>query len=257
MGKQPTPTNTTHAHTIILASGGLVAGDRISLCITVATGATLTLLTQGSTKVFKQKHITTTTVQRMDMRVAKQATLILLPEPTTCFADAHFTQRQRFQLEDSTASLIALDWFTSGRYEQRGEAWQFRQYDSAIEVYTSGKLVLADRTRLTNPATSTTDLASALEPYHCHAMLIVYGTQVTTLIQHIRIEYAQLQPTPRTRHTTTPPLIWFATNTRDDAGIVVRAAALTTQHLRQWIRTLLSDIRHLCGQPVYDRIFTN
>ncbi|KAJ1926255.1 hypothetical protein IWQ60_003948 [Tieghemiomyces parasiticus] len=158
--------------------GGVVYGDMIDLDITVDTGAALTLLTQGSTKVFRHRpgHTrppTATAIvnqtatpavdgcshceenelgaplkavddqldysaSRLTAHVAAGAYLVLLPSPVTCFKDSRFVQHQTFHLEDPTASLVLLDWVTSGRMS-RGESWQFELYSSTNLVYLGEK----------------------------------------------------------------------------------------------------------------------
>ncbi|MCO5573076.1 hypothetical protein L7F22_026841 [Adiantum nelumboides] len=102
--------------------GGLVSGDTVSLDIDVGSHCTLLLLTQGSTKVFKQRFSRGRidggggTSQTFRLLVRRWATLIVLPDPVTCFKRAVYDQTQRFDLRcAATSSLVLLDWFTPGR----------------------------------------------------------------------------------------------------------------------------------------------
>lgn len=118
--------------------GGLVAGDRVQLSITVDAGCGLVLLTQGSTKVYKhrmglrpQSHLlrpTDTdqpakdgkngeaplTRQRMHVAVAPGAFLLLMPDTVSPFRDSRYAQAQRIVLAEGSSALI-LDWVNSGR----------------------------------------------------------------------------------------------------------------------------------------------
>ena len=59
------------------------------------------------------------------------ALLAVVPDPIVCFADADFTQTQRYDLHPD-ASLVMVDWITSGRHAS-GERWAFSRYESRFE----------------------------------------------------------------------------------------------------------------------------
>src|SRR5271170_6045976 len=65
--------------------GGLVGGDQIHLSVAVECDTKLCLLTQGSTKIFKQRKVadipTSTTSQILRVKVDKGGLLALLPDP--------------------------------------------------------------------------------------------------------------------------------------------------------------------------------
>ncbi|HMP84976.1 MAG TPA: urease accessory protein UreD, partial [Verrucomicrobiota bacterium] len=77
--------------------GGLVAGDKTQLHVTVSAGARCFLGTQSSTKVYRNpaalpcEHTTHATV-------SEDALLVFAPEPVQAFADSHYSQRQEFFL---------------------------------------------------------------------------------------------------------------------------------------------------------------
>ena len=60
----------------------------------------------------------------------------------TCFRDASYNQIQTFDLT-GTATVVVLDWITSGR-KTRGEDWAFSRYYSANEITVNGKEVAKD-----------------------------------------------------------------------------------------------------------------
>lgn len=131
---------------IVGYGGGLVSGDSVDLDVDVGTECTLLVLTQGSTKVFKTRTTAPTrgvstasytspssvehtsqiaaeaatakeaTRQGFRFLVRPHATLVLLPDPVTCFAASKYDQVQRFDLRDrQSSSLVVLDWITPGR----------------------------------------------------------------------------------------------------------------------------------------------
>ncbi|GAC98216.1 urease accessory protein UreD [Pseudozyma hubeiensis SY62] len=119
--------------------GGLVSGDSVELDVDVGMGCCLMVLTQGSTKVFKTRvsrptrgvstasftsnrriaqgeEVKIATRQNFRFLIRPNSTLVLFPDPVTCFANARYDQIQRFDLRHpSTSSCIVLDWITPGR----------------------------------------------------------------------------------------------------------------------------------------------
>lgn len=70
--------------------------------------------TQGSTKVFKCLPASEGCSQHITATVAKDALLVLVPDPVTCFDDSKYQQIMIFKLH-ADASLVVVDWLTSGR----------------------------------------------------------------------------------------------------------------------------------------------
>src|SRR5271169_5711077 len=72
--------------------GGLVGGDQIELSVNIQSGCKLSLLTQGSTKVFKQRKsgdkIPPSTCQSLQVKIHDGGLLALLPDPIQPFADS-------------------------------------------------------------------------------------------------------------------------------------------------------------------------
>ena len=125
--------------------GGLVAGDDVSLDVSVGEGASLVLRTQAPTKVF-HRHAGRGASQSLHAAVAEGATLAVLPDPVTCYADADYTQDQRFELQGD-ASLVLLDAFTAGR-AARGERWAIYRYRSRSVVTLDGREIAYDTVSL-------------------------------------------------------------------------------------------------------------
>ncbi|ERT02854.1 hypothetical protein HMPREF1624_01157 [Sporothrix schenckii ATCC 58251] len=128
--------------------GGLVAGDQVNLRIEVQAGSRLSLVTQGTTKVFKATGagraapVAVPTRQNLTVDVAPGAGLCLLPDPVQPFAESLYEQVQVVRLDergvdgvDKTApSLCLLDWVTQGR-AARGENWSFTSWKGRNEVW--------------------------------------------------------------------------------------------------------------------------
>ncbi|GAA5911537.1 hypothetical protein JCM8208_006867 [Rhodotorula glutinis] len=188
---------------IIGYGGGLVAGDRVRLKVEVDEGATLVLLTQGSTKVFKVRpgrylnapalSETSTTQQLFRLSVAPSSTLVLLPAPVTCFSRARYTQRQVVRLADASSSLVLLDWYTCGRMGmaagaghgqedvEGGEEWEFERYRSENEVWLGERRIAKDVLLLEDelpPPTAEDDPPTSSLPHEPAARATTYRPRV-------------------------------------------------------------------------------
>src|SRR5262245_8778518 len=119
--------------------GGLVGGDDIQLRVDVTAGARALLTTQASTKVYRSEHRSR---QSLTATVAANALLAVVPDPIVCFASADFAQQQRYSL-DADASLVMVDWMTSGRHAA-GERWAFARYESRFDIRRGSQRVFFD-----------------------------------------------------------------------------------------------------------------
>jgi urease accessory protein len=127
--------------------GGLVAGDETRLDLRLDSGTRCFLGSQSATKVYRNPARLPCS-HRTNAWVGSDALLVWAPDAVQLFAEASFHQRQHFHLEPG-ASLVLLDWFTSGR-SARGERWQFHQLQTWNEVAqreenATGALPDADR----------------------------------------------------------------------------------------------------------------
>ncbi|WAQ80885.1 hypothetical protein PtA15_1A223 [Puccinia triticina] len=163
--------------------GGLLSGDQLALDIHLDDKCQLLCLSQGSTKVFKEKDRSanrfsspanrdslypssqTTTItptgtpdvsrQNITAKIGSNATLLMLPSYVTCFRDSSFVQKQIYHLQDHSSSLVCLDWFTSGRslstrlpenqnHSNQNESWTFKKFQSFVEVYISSNRIVRE-----------------------------------------------------------------------------------------------------------------
>lgn len=253
--------------------GGLVGGDQINLLVDISPSAILVLRSQGSTKVFKprigQRHAVASivcpelnsppapqdqpslTVQNMSVSIAAGGGLFLLPEPVTCFRSASYDQKQTFDLSNN-ASLVLLDWFTSGRMSM-GEEWSFSRYCSANEIRINGKQVVKDVTLLEEQKISTRSrpLAARLAPYSCYAMMILFGPLVQGLISKLTSQYKKISVF-RSKGPT--DLLW-SLSTLAENGAVIRVAGMEVEMVRRWLGVSLSSIEDIIGADIYRSVF--
>jgi urease accessory protein len=125
--------------------GGLVGGDEIRTTLEVGAGARALVATQASTKVYRSLRPAS---QHISGFLDDDALLAVVPDPIVCFAGAHFSQEQRYDLR-ARANLVLVDWMSSGRHAI-GERWAFRHYASRIDVRRAGKRILYDAVLLSD-----------------------------------------------------------------------------------------------------------
>jgi urease accessory protein len=187
----------------------------------------------------------------MTVRLQPHATLLLLPDPVTCFSAAAYSQVQRFTLH-STSSLALLDWLNSGR-QALGEDWSLARYYSLNEIIVDGARVAKDAMLLeaeTDAVEPRNALADRLAPYKCYATLILCGPLLQPLIGRL---VAQHQKITVFRCKAPEATIWSLTPIA--SGIVVRIAGKETEDVKTWLRDSLSSLADVIGLDAYRRAF--
>jgi urease accessory protein len=169
--------------------GGMVAGDRTELDVTVDAGARCFLGTQASTKIYRNPARLPCSY-RLTSQVGDDAILILAPDPVQCFTDSNYEQRQHFTLAND-ANLVLVDWMSAGR-TARGERWNFQRYLSRNEIERDGKKLLIDALLL-NADDGALGSKFRGGRFNCLATLALIGPQ---LAEHARalIDWCAAQP---------------------------------------------------------------
>ena len=215
--------------------GGLVAGDETSLRLQLGANTRGFVSTQASTKVYRNPdqrpcgHQLKATLQAGSL-------LALVPDPVQAFAGSNYVQRQEFQLE-SSAGLVLVDWFTSGR-AARGERWAFNRLQSRNEVFVDGELRLLDSLLLT-PADGALAGSHRLGRFNCFALVVLVGDAVGAASAQVLAEIAA-QPVARCA-----PLVRSASPIR--GGAVVRLAGECVETVGREIHQHLGFLHALLG----------
>jgi urease accessory protein len=266
--------------------GGLVGGDCMQLIVEVGKECKLLLLSQGSTKVFKTRagnrastrfrrsspkpspslssSLQAVTTQSMEVSIAPDSALFLLPDPVTCFRSASYTQVQTFHLAGS-ASIVLLDWITSGR-KSMGEDWDFLRYYSVNEVFVEGRRVARDVLLLDNSFLDTQSASSSnatsraplrtlkdrLAPYSCYAMLLLYGPQTHGVVTDLQAKYRTISIFKR---AAPERFLWSLTPVDDGKGSVIRAAGVDTEDVKNWFKEVLRGLEAVVGIDEYRKVF--
>jgi urease accessory protein len=292
--------------------GGVISGDTFSIDMTVDKDAILLLMTQGNTKIFKDRQnqrlwlaslgeqeaaapptikfsnlipnvvsnllgsLKTQapaetaekpkpSVQIINSTVASQATLLVIPDPVTCFRDSSFQSKQEFKLEDETSQLVLLDWFTSGRLT-RGENWSFRHYSSRIGIRVGGKLVIKDAMVLDDEdymkaQGEETAYASRLKPYTCFATLVMIASSSTSSLMNsvngIQRKSEEMRLMPLTlKSKQDREMLWSVSPILKGRGCLVRVAGMTTEQVRDFVKytCLGSGLEKIIGEGMFKKV---
>ncbi len=228
------PRNHGHAVWAFLGShgGGLVDGDETSLHVEVGAGASALIATQASTKVYRSPRGCR---QRVAAEVGAGGLLIIMPDPTVCFAGARFEQEVVVRL-GVDASVVLVDAITCGR-AARDERWAFARYRSTLAVSRGDLPIVRDTVEL-DPAHGS--IALRLGRFAALATVIAIGPQASL---------AMVSPV-RTAGDHAP---WLAVASPLAEGTLVRAAAASVGELHRGLRALLDGIPALLGDDPFAR----
>ena len=220
--------------------GGLLAGDQISLTVRAGDGTRCVLGTQASTKVYRSDG--RTSAQSLDAEVSGRAVLAVVPDPVTCFAGARYRQRQRFRLA-ARASLLLVDWFTSGRVA-RGERWAFERYEARTWVDLDGRPVTRDALVL-DASDGPVDAPHRAGRFDCLASVFVLGPA----FDHAAAEVLQrVAGTPVQRRAD---LVAIASPV--DGGALLRAAGGSAEPVGRLLTELLAPAWDALGDEPWSR----
>jgi urease accessory protein len=218
--------------------GGFVGGDAVDINMEVEEGAIALLTTQASTKVYRSLKPAT---QSIAARVKDEALLAIVPDPIVCFAEADFSQQQRYDLS-RRGSLVVVDWITSGRHAV-GERWAFARYNSRIQVCREGRLILFDAITLQR---GTDPLVERMGRFDVFATCVITGplveragAAIVTSIEQLPIEH---------RDETIESAYAL-----QGGGAVLRIAGTSVEHVARQLRLHLNFLSPLLGDDPWMR----
>jgi urease accessory protein len=238
-----TPSNHGDAAWVFTSTygGGLVGGDAVRLNVDVGEGATALLQTQASTKVYRSPLGVSSA---LDAVVGGGGRLLVLPDPTVCFAGASFDQIQQVSLR-AGASVVLVDWMTSGR-RASGERWAFDRYASRLTVAYDGQVVLGDALLLSPDAGP---LAERMGRFDCVGLMALVGPDVRHHAAAAVEAIARIEARSRADLLTAAAPIGVG----DGAGCVIRMAGVSVEAVGQAARAYLRFVPGLLGDDPWAR----
>ena len=215
-----------------------MGGDEVVLTANVGENARALLTTQASTKVYRSlkpaRQTITATVER-------GALLAVIPDPLVCFADANFTQTQRYNLRGD-ASLAVVDWMTSGRHAA-GERWAFTRYESRLDIRRDDKPVLFDGIVLERGLDS---VSERMGRFDILLTAVLTGPLVAERVVAICQSISQQPVVMR------PDAIVTAARL-NDGGLLMRMAGMRVEDIAHAIREHLRFLSPLLGDDLWRR----
>lgn len=242
---------------LLTYGGGLVGGDKINLKIELEDNTLLSLLTQGSTKIFKSPNKQVVSGQVLDVKIGAGAALCYLPDPNQPFAESVYEQKQTFYVDKSgKSSLLMLDWVSEGR-RARGESWTLwgwkgRNEVRAFDESSRGKLLLRDALSLSDGDVAGAGLLQKTDTLGIFGTLIIYGPTFANLgrffTDHFNSQprigaknFAEADKAAE-RHVQTvphPDVLWTAASNR--GFVLVKFGAKEIDSARNWLGDLLKQ----------------
>ncbi|KAI9658552.1 MAG: hypothetical protein M1829_006778 [Trizodia sp. TS-e1964] len=252
---------------LLTYGGGLVAGDKIQLSITLEPRTRLSLATQGSTKVFKAPSRDKVSGQCLQVHLGKGAALVLLPDPVQPFKESIYEQKQIFNVKQN-ASLLTLDWVSEGR-TARGEKWDFWGWKGRNEIWRISEssdqrntLVLRDNMVLDSTAVQEFDrtIAQRMDGCSVFGTLLIHGPLFENLGNYFISEYAaspriggknwgenedvviserDAKRIVRQEYEKANGVLWVASRQR--TCVVVKFSAPTAESARYWAKEMLVE----------------
>jgi urease accessory protein len=126
---------------LLTPTGGMLGGDRLDMHLVLEPGAQVCLTTASATKVHPAIDIPAE--QSLHIELGPGSSLEYLPEPTILFRGAWWRQHTMVHRAADSQLLLVEGW-SAGRVARR-EVFEFACLDTAVEVYTAGRLALYDR----------------------------------------------------------------------------------------------------------------
>jgi urease accessory protein len=166
---------------------------------------------------------------------------VSVPDPVVCYAGARYDQTQEFHL-DVDASLVAVDWMTSGRVAY-GERWNFERYVARTTVLGPDGLHVRDVVRLCQ---EDGPLERRVGRFDVLALIIVAGRRLAAERDGLLETVARIRPASR------PDIVMSAAPV-PGAGCVLRVAGMHVEEVRRAVRALLSFVPSLLGDDPWER----
>ena len=232
--------------------GGLVAGDETQLDITVGPGTTVFVGTQASTKVYRNPD-QRPCGHRIQVESGTASLLVFAPDPVQAFAGSRYLQEQQFQLAHD-ASLVVVDWFTSGRVAC-GERWKFDRVQSRSAIWRRAQSFVQTQA-VTNELIFLDSLVlDAREGliaskhrtgrFNCLATLVLLGPAVRAIATGI---LADTQSQPVNRNSTR-----ISSGSPVQDGMVLRVAGEAVEDVGRELRRHLAPLSEMLGDDPWAR----
>jgi urease accessory protein len=228
-----------HLHNV---SGGVLAGDRLSLAISVGRGAAAQVTTTGATRVYRRKAGAPASEQHTEITIAENGLLEHLPDPLIPFAGSRHVQRTTVALAEG-ATFFGWEVLAPGR-QARGEIFAFESLRMETLVRSHSRPLVHENLSL-DPRARPLDSPARLGGY-LHAAGF-YAVQAGRSASELRALESELNEIAR-EVSGAGSMIWGASALAAD-GVVVRGLSATARDLpATLVRFWNSARRFLTGE---------
>jgi urease accessory protein len=216
---------------LLTTSGGLVAGDRLDIAVSLGPGAAAHVTAAAAEKIYRSMGPTTTI--RQSLSIASGAIFEFLPQETILFEGARLRRETTINLEPG-AAFLGGDIVVFGR-RARGERFTTGFLREVWEVRRDGRLVWGDALHLED------DIAAIIDDPACFDGAAAFATMIlapvrrdpSSLIERAReVQSAGAADGLQAGVTGVAGLViarWLAA----DAAVLRRAYSGLACHLRQ------------------------
>jgi urease accessory protein len=222
-------------------SPGLLAQDKLNLDFDLAKNTQLYITEQSATKVHPMKANVIAEVN-YQWKIGEQAIVEFVPEPLILYQDSALIQTTIIKIHP-TASLFWCDLILPGRLA-RGEFYQFRYYDHALEVYSdTGELWFKERVHL----------MGCNNPFSDHPLFASFPVLGNAIAIMPQIEVNLLKSTLDSLSNNYQYQEEFLAATSvlpHNKGVLIRVLAAQTQKIKSYWHSIVTTLRQLNHQPL-------
>ncbi|HKW96934.1 MAG TPA: urease accessory protein UreD [Bryobacteraceae bacterium] len=204
-----------HVHNL---SGGVLAGDRLSLEIDVGPRAEAQVTSTGATRLYRARSQAQPAECSTTVRVSEGALLEFLPDALIPFAGARYRQQTTIDLKGD-AGLFWWEMVAPGR-EARGELFSYDALRLGFELRAFGMPIAAERNLLDPLARPLTSAARLGQFRYFSSFYICRAGRTPETWRTLETQLANLVQT-----LTSPVIIW-GLGRLPAHGFVVRALSL-------------------------------
>jgi urease accessory protein len=164
--------------------GGVAAGDRLDITVTLDAGAQLTLAAQAAERFYRALPGAAPSVVRTSLTVAAGASMEWLPQETILFDRAAVDRRLDVALEPG-ARFLGVESLIFGRMAM-GESVKHARLRDLIRLRRDGKLLLHDAIRLDGEVTAVLAHRATGNGARAVATLVLADPEAEALCQPLR-----------------------------------------------------------------------
>jgi len=170
-------------------AGGIAGGDRLECSVTVLANASVTVTSQAAERVYRA--LSEPALIDTRLKVYGAARLAWLPQETIVFNGGRMRRNTDIEISPG-AELLALEWLVLGR-AARGEEIISGHIADGWQVKLDGRLIWADRFRVTDDAFPRTQSRALLADFKAIGTLIYFGPGAQARVQLMRELASELQ----------------------------------------------------------------